>query len=388
MPGYKFLLFFLLLKSTTFAQEKVNGKIININTKEPIAYASILTDSLSVGTVSNAEGEFEISSKKLPIKFSVNYLGYQFVDTVYNSKKDSFLIKLKPCKIILQKPVEGIPALNLVRNAVYRAQELTTLDYTGLAYTRQIALEAGRPKYLMEALFDAHWKNYGILKWKINSGRLVERNPGFVYRNINFYQMIFAGYVQTNLYFTPICARPDSLYNYSLTGIFRDKNQEIGIINCRIKDNLSPDKAFFNGDIYIDLETYDLLKIDGYINNLDISASDNTGLIRSNSIHIMSQYRLDQNGYYSLDYANLNLRNMLTYNGAGIKNNEFNALIYILNTKKIDRQNMVETQLNSDSKPFASSAQKNEFWRKNQVVKRTAREDAAIKILEARDKNK
>ncbi len=388
MFSKRLLLLFLCISLKISAQEKIKGKIINVVTKEPIAFASIATDSTLVGSVSNVNGEFEINYKKLPVKFSVNNYGYQFLDTIYNAKKDSFIIQLKPCKIILQKPVEGIPALNLVRNAVYRAQELTALDYTGLAYTRQIALEAGRPKYLMEALFDANWKNYGILKWKINSGRLVERNPSFSYRNINFYQMIFAGYVQTNLYYTPICARPDSLYNYALTNIYRDKNQEIGVINCRIKDNLSPDKAFFDGNIYIDLQSYDLLKVDGFINNLDISASDNTGLIRSNSMHIMSQYRLDADGYYTLDFANLNMRNMLTYNGAGIKNNEFNSIIYILNTKKIDRQNLVETQLNANSTVFSTSTQKNDFWKKNAIVRRTEREDAAIKILEARDKNK
>ena len=47
---------------------------------------------------------------------------------------------------------------------------------------------------------------------------------------------------------------------------------------------------------------------------------------------------------------------------------------------------MIETKLSSDRKLFTTSVQKNDFWRKNQIVKRSAREDAAIKILEARDK--
>lgn len=75
-----FLTFLLLISISTFAQQTVRGKVIDSDSKQPIAFAGIkmLQASPSLGTTSNIDGNFVLQN--VPIgkqDFSISSIGYE-----------------------------------------------------------------------------------------------------------------------------------------------------------------------------------------------------------------------------------------------------------------------------------------------------------------------
>ncbi|HCD90055.1 MAG TPA: hypothetical protein DEQ87_20825, partial [Algoriphagus sp.] len=72
------LILLLILSSiTSFAQTKVNGRVVDIEDKQPLIGAQIVVESKGVGTVADESGFFEI---KLPVgsnTIKIKYLGYE-----------------------------------------------------------------------------------------------------------------------------------------------------------------------------------------------------------------------------------------------------------------------------------------------------------------------
>lgn len=73
--GYKITLILLLASFTTFSQN-ITGKLLDKNTKKPIAYATIKTGDYS-GVISNDEGFFTIYSKNDSDTLTISCMGYQ-----------------------------------------------------------------------------------------------------------------------------------------------------------------------------------------------------------------------------------------------------------------------------------------------------------------------
>lgn len=76
----KFFLFLFLISvlfsSSGFAQT-INGRIVDALTKEVLSNASILNIESKIGTVSNAEGKFELKTTKQSGTLEISFVGYQ-----------------------------------------------------------------------------------------------------------------------------------------------------------------------------------------------------------------------------------------------------------------------------------------------------------------------
>ena len=72
---------FGLLSTTAFSQKTIRGKVIDVETLEPLAGATIAKNGTLTGTVSDADGNFELtvpdSSETQEIVFS--YIGYEIL---------------------------------------------------------------------------------------------------------------------------------------------------------------------------------------------------------------------------------------------------------------------------------------------------------------------
>lgn len=89
----KIVLILLLVSFTTFSQN-ITGKLLDKNTKKPIAYATIKTGAYS-GVISNDEGFFTIYPKKDSDTLTISCMGYQNRDlTVRDLKLLNYNIEL------------------------------------------------------------------------------------------------------------------------------------------------------------------------------------------------------------------------------------------------------------------------------------------------------
>ncbi|MDR2809202.1 MAG: TonB-dependent receptor [Tannerellaceae bacterium] len=116
---FALLLFFPFSGYTQGSEVKINGKILDEKTQEPIIGAGIsLVGSRGTGTVSDVNGNFSLSVRSLPATISIDYLGYksQEVD-VYES--------LEPVIVQLRENTNFLDEIVVVGYGTQKRKELT-----------------------------------------------------------------------------------------------------------------------------------------------------------------------------------------------------------------------------------------------------------------------
>ncbi len=99
-PHFSILLVFLLLLGGTPEgyTQNLRGRIVDANTNELLAFASVYYNNTSVGVESDIEGKFSIKSMGLNVELVVSYIGYETINfpitTSYSGR--SLLFKLSP----------------------------------------------------------------------------------------------------------------------------------------------------------------------------------------------------------------------------------------------------------------------------------------------------
>lgn len=68
------------------AQVKIQGKVIDAETLEPIAYADIRLPELKINATSNSDGTFYIESAVNTDKLTISKNGYEFSNYVIEKK--------------------------------------------------------------------------------------------------------------------------------------------------------------------------------------------------------------------------------------------------------------------------------------------------------------
>ncbi|HEC42708.1 MAG TPA: carboxypeptidase-like regulatory domain-containing protein [Bacteroides sp.] len=82
---------------SAFAQVAIRGVIIDVETRERLAGATVILKDSHTGTITNPDGEFEITFQEaLPFTIVISYMGYVSQDLVVDSPGQLINISLKP----------------------------------------------------------------------------------------------------------------------------------------------------------------------------------------------------------------------------------------------------------------------------------------------------
>ncbi|MGG8495436.1 carboxypeptidase-like regulatory domain-containing protein [Tenacibaculum sp. TC6] len=102
----KGLIFFLLifLQGLLYAQIVITGKVTT-SQNEPLEGASVYLNNTTIGTITNAEGEFSLPVKKGNYDLIVSFIGFNSFQTTINDKnqKINFHIQLTPDTTLLNE---------------------------------------------------------------------------------------------------------------------------------------------------------------------------------------------------------------------------------------------------------------------------------------------
>src|SRR6478609_1766923 len=97
---FRFFVLLVLSSYSVIAQTKIEGKIIDSETGEPVPYASVGIVGLPRGTSANINGDFSINiTDNNALK--ITSVGYENV--IINNPISGLTIKLKPATINLQE---------------------------------------------------------------------------------------------------------------------------------------------------------------------------------------------------------------------------------------------------------------------------------------------
>lgn len=111
---------FLLLSTSIFGQYKISGKVIDVKTKEPLAFVNIIVEDLNAGTTTDIDGNFKIITKKSFSSIQLSYVGYE--QKKFSIKNETnILVKLQKTTFSLEefKVLPGVnPAERIVKKVV------------------------------------------------------------------------------------------------------------------------------------------------------------------------------------------------------------------------------------------------------------------------------
>lgn len=371
------LLFLIVFSSFIYAQ-RLQGSITDKATGKPVAFATVQVKNAK-SALTNENGQFEINVSQLPVNLNITHINYKAVNIEVGTDR-SLKITLNPQILTLRDVVVGNPAIAIMQEVRDKAEKTIKDSYYGKAFLRQIAYEGGRPAYMNEIFFDAQWKSFTMAAWHPTQARRLQGKSLISYDNLSYLTFILSGYLGNNHVLKPLTNKVDSLYNLKLAGTYEQNGQEIAKISCipkyKIKD------LTFEGYYYVNTVTNDVLKIEGDIRGVKISGGGPLGFKNKFAV-FTAQYKLNENSDNVLDYVVFNTSNMLKVLGIGAKATDLYTTLYMVDNLPVNKTTLkdVNGEVN-DADIVKATTYEEDFWKNNQGIKRTDKEQTSIEILE------
>lgn len=271
----------MVLFSNTKAQENIilTGKVLDEKSNEPLAFASIRVACKPVGTVTNANGEFDfyLDDKYSNDTLVITHVGYHtFKDKIGNLSKRRLSIPLRPRPALLNEVI--IREKNLTaKEIVGKAVKNLTLNYSTKSFClegffREIEAENGKYVLLTEAAVDLYDKKFdGKPKRRLQESvdvREMRRSLRYTGQsnrdNIGF---ALADLLENN----------DVRYNRGMLDTARNSFtlDTMTVYNDRSVFGVSVANKTDSGMLYIDTETFGFLKI-----SMERKSRDHAKLLR------------------------------------------------------------------------------------------------------------
>jgi hypothetical protein len=255
-----------LAASFSFGQSylTIGGSVQDEETKKPLSFASVSISGESIGTVTNVNGEFDfhIPEQYLHDTLVISHVGYKSLKRCVADIQNKHAFELKPYAFLLNE-VE-IREKNLTgKEIVSKAIKNLTLNYSTKPYClegffREIEEENNKYVLLTEAAVDVYDKSFdGKRKSQLQESVDVKemrrslRHSGLKNRN------------NIGIALTDLIENNDVRYN---RGMMDTSTNEFSIdtitaYNDRMVYGISVSNKIDKGMLYIDIETYGVLKI-------------------------------------------------------------------------------------------------------------------------------
>lgn len=250
------ILFLLSFITGASAQVTLHGTVTDAQTGEALPSANILVKGTYQGTITNANGEYKLTVRKLPATVLVRYIGYHSEEravTVSTDARQDFA--LQPSTVELQEIVvtDEDPGERIMREVIRRKQQWRAQlnSYRAEAYTRQTLSNDTSIVSISESASQTFWgKGRGhreVIKWRRQTSNLSEsQNFAGVRYLPNFYDdnIEIAGFDLVGI------TNPDALkyYHFKLVGQQSIDDRAVYEIKVTPARKLQP---LFEGTAYV-----------------------------------------------------------------------------------------------------------------------------------------
>ncbi len=397
-----FIFFAIILINPIYSQQvSISGKVIDEQTLSPLSFANIRVEETLTGTSANVNGEYELKVKQGTYRLIASFIGY-YSDTLtvvadQNLKNVDF--RLLQTKVDLQEIVitpGNNPALEIIRKAIEKRKlhNQKIKNYEVEAYTKGLIrttedlsasgnnIEVGfggndTTKLIISGIFENHSLNYFeqpdkfksiILARKqsanfpptintLTGGRLIQN---FYDNDVNFLGRDLPG---------PISDEALKYYYYRIESVVAQNNVKIYMIHIE-PDN--PDDPGFAGKIFITDSTFDLIKVDLFLNR----AANTGGLF--DTVNVYQQFDEFAGIYLPIDYRLFVKANVLGLIRVGF---ELNTIMfnYKINEKlpaDIFNNAIVTVVPDADAKD-------SNYWHSTPTIPNTIEEQTAYKRIDS-----
>lgn len=157
-----FIIYFLLLANPAVGQIEITGRIMDGETGEGLPSATILLENTYRGTITNQEGDFQITVEQLPAILQLRYIGFETTRIEINDLSDIPVeVSLNPSVSVLGEIVvtEQDPGLSIMELVIERKKlwRRNLNSYQVDAYTRQVLSNDTSIVSITESSSIAYW---------------------------------------------------------------------------------------------------------------------------------------------------------------------------------------------------------------------------------------
>lgn len=382
----KFLLIASLLLAIAIrpaaAQQHLNGKVLDAATGQPVPYASISVLNTTIGTTSNAEGEFELRTA-LPGRLVISELGHRR-DTVAVTAASPLLVRLQPSSVALPEVTTGTYTEELIKQA-YRELRRTNAKKTyGQAFYRQVTRLDGDVTEVQEMIWNTQTSNAQFEGSALAQGRFAKKKALLSYNNfstfskaVNFFQAKDDSLAEAGI----ISLRVAERYKLKLLGLTQNGAQQLMEIELSCKEE---NARVPHANLVIDAATHQVLRL--RLETTGLSTKSNNPLFKFNQqlSRVEFGFRPAPTGAV-LEYLKINYEASMS---RVLKSNlpiAVSSLTYFYNGSASPAPGITYLPVQPGGSDLAAIKQTTydpAFWQNNAVVKRTPLEEQVMKSFE------
>lgn len=384
------LLLGVLLAQAAQAQVQLRGTVIDKETNEKLPFSSVVVRNTSLGTTTNAEGEFTLNVPRLPVTLLVSELGH-LKDTIrVTSAAEPLRLGLAVAAVALPEVKVGSYPFQLVDRAYRQMRRNYGQKYYGKAFYRQITRIDNQPTELQEVVWNTKSSNARIEGTAIAQGRYAAIQSLTNFSNFSLYTRSY-GLFDANADTTKSLAllSPNVVQHYLLelkgivSGVDSTKGG-IAEIGFETRPELTKYRA--EGTIWIDVDTYRVVRYRMSSPNFTGSTSNPNQKFRNTKLDIeMAFQNTDPTAEVApLEYMKVNLAANLTSPGKPATPLSVSSFTFFYDTNTTPTTIPYARVSVDDRDLVAIRALKYdpEFWANNPVVQRTPVEDEVIASFE------
>lgn len=322
------LLIFIFAQALAAQQVTLTGKITESKGGTPLSFANLRVKGTTGGTAANQEGEYSLKLAKGKHTIIASFIGYRsdtVTVTLSNNLEYDFVLSPIPIRLEEVTVLPGInPALAIIERAIEQKNRRDSLlnSYVFTAYTKGI-IKTTEDLLSTDSGFDLSLDDPDSTEDKLKITAIMENESKGYYKEPDQYKeeiiarkqtsnlpssinILTGGRIIQNFYsddieffdrplLSPLADDALSFYFYYIRDTLAYDNQTVFEIYFAPDE---PSDPGFYGNMYITDKTYDLVKMDVYLN----SAANPGGLF--DEVNVFQQYLPygERNIYMPVDY--------------------------------------------------------------------------------------
>ncbi|WP_299891342.1 DUF5686 family protein [uncultured Lacinutrix sp.] len=312
----RLILLFFIIVYNSFSQTNTKLSIVDLKTKEPIAFANIIFDNNSkTGTISDIDGVFKVNKKQIET-ITISYIGYT-PKTVSLSSLNNNIITLTPKLNKLEEVVLNSaenPANRIIRNVIKNKDLNNPLKINSFSYKSYSKVVFDSANKLTKDSLGSVFKDKNLFITETISKRkylkpnfsedevIATKTSGFKHPNFAFLPTTFQpfSFYENNIllydinYLNPISKGSLKKYNFVLEEEIVRENDTVFIISFKPKKNKNIEGL--KGLLYINSNKY-------AVQNVEATPFNKTKV----SIKIQQKYAYVNNKYWFPEQLNFEI---------------------------------------------------------------------------------
>ena len=373
---------------------QISGKVVDKSTGEPIPYCSIALISSTLGTSTNELGEFVLEVDSLPAKLVFSHLNYTQQSFEITSSSN-VKIALSPLTTALEEVVveaskKNSFALELAKKAFKKAEQTSNIDNFSHAFYRQKSKNGDDYSEFSEIFYDIRYGTNGIEDWNIVEGRYALKEDAVYNRNYTLFSRILKpSQPKTDDLILPSHSNFEVYYDLKVNDIIQSDPTKIAVLLFKPKKSIQT--PAFEGEVYIDMNTHDILKI-----NWSLARDDLDFVSLTNKNSSWKDYKISYEIVYRRDSLKRPLLNYIKVdqtfdyyvdNNLQSRSSTTSNLTFYEHYNSTSRKRL-GTRIKSnqsDWKKLDEIGYNEQFWANNPIIKRTPVEEEVINSFEKAD---